>query len=176
VSSAEIGASNFKNAYFCVEGDAQAIKTARQIVSDLEGISFTIPTINKALYHAAAVMSSGHLVALFETAVEMLGQCGLNPTEAQKILLPLVQSTIENLAESSPAAALTGTFARADLETMKLHLAALQDNAPAALNIYRELGLRSLKLAAQQKADKEKLREMNLIMETGWKVESEEQD
>lgn len=161
VSDSAAGAKRFKNVFFCVEGEAAATAIAEKIVAALEGKSFSIPTEFKTLYHASAVTASGHLVALFSVAVEMLAACGLNETDAQKILFPLVESTVENLSAQTPAQALTGTFARADVETLQRHLAALRENSSAeVLEIYRQLGARSLHLAEQQGADREKLAEM----------------
>jgi predicted short-subunit dehydrogenase-like oxidoreductase (DUF2520 family) len=46
-----------------------------------------------------------------------------------------------------PADALTGTFSRGDVETVKRHLASLKKHELAdALDLYRLLGKRSLKL------------------------------
>lgn len=163
ISDAVLGAENFKGAYFCLEGDEEAVAVSQKIVADLEGNSFTIPTAQKPLYHASAVMSAGHLTALFDLATETLSECGLEIEEARKILLPLVLSTVENLKRQTPADALTGTFARADVETMRKHLAALTDKE--ALQIYVELGKRSLQLAAGQGADVEKLEAMRQELE-----------
>lgn len=135
-----------QNAFWSIEGDTPARRLARRIVRDLEGKSFTISAEDKALYHAAAVMSSGNVVALFDVAVEMLIQCGLNRKMARKILLPLLASTINNLQTKDPVHALTGTFSRGDIETVKRHLKALKHNR-AGLDLYRLLGKRSLKLS-----------------------------
>jgi predicted short-subunit dehydrogenase-like oxidoreductase (DUF2520 family) len=158
VSNAVLGAENFKGAYFCIEGDAEAVEIAEKIASDLAGNSFTIPTAQKPLYHAAAVMSAGHLVALFDLASETLADCGIEKHLARAMLLPLVSSTVENLKKQTPAAALTGTFARADLETMRKHLTALKGKNAA--RVYIELGKKSLQLAAEQAVDKERLTAM----------------
>ena len=136
----------FQNAFWSIEGETRARRLARRIVRDLEGKSFTISAEDKALYHAAAVMSSGNVVALFDVAVEMLIQCGLNRKMARKILLPLLASTINNLQTKDPVHALTGTFSRGDIETVKRHLKALRHNR-AGLDLYRLLGKRSLKLS-----------------------------
>ncbi|MGI9037142.1 MAG: DUF2520 domain-containing protein, partial [Pyrinomonadaceae bacterium] len=129
------------------------------------GKSFSIPTEFKTLYHAAAVTASGHLTALFSVAIEMLADCGLPDAEAQKILFPLVGSTVKNLAAQTPAQALTGTFARADIETLRRHLETLRENvSPQMLEIYRQLGLRSLNLAVEQGANAEKLAEMKKLL------------
>lgn len=168
VSDSIAGAENFKNIFFCVEGEPAAVAIAEKIVARLEGKSFSIPTEFKTLYHASAVVASGHLVALFSVAVEMLAACGLSETEARKILFPLVESTLKNLAAQTPAQALTGTFARADVETLRRHLETLRENAlPQALEIYLQLGISSLHLAEQQGANAEKLAEMMNLMMNG---------
>ena len=159
VSAAETGAEKFSGAYFCVEGDSAAVAAAEKIVADLGGASFSIETKYKTLYHAAAVMAAGHAIALFDAAVEILSDCGVD--EAQKILLPLVTSAIGNLEAQTPSAALTGTFARADLPTMTAHLGALNKKTDGnTLRIYIELGLRSIELARTQGADEKTLTEM----------------
>jgi predicted short-subunit dehydrogenase-like oxidoreductase (DUF2520 family) len=154
VSDPRTGAEALSGAFFCVEGDSAAVRSAKAMVRDLKGHAFTIKSESKALYHAAAVMSSPHLVALFDLAVQMLVSCGLKAREAQQVLTPLVQSTVNNLKQSSPEKALTGTFARGDVDTVQRHLKALAPKQPAeALEIYKLLGLHSLQLAARRGLD-----------------------
>ena len=151
VSSADAGPERFKGAYFCIEGDPEAVDMATQIAKSLGGIPFSIDTKFKTLYHAAAVTACGHLVALFDAAVEMMSKTGLSEEDAKKILLPLVKSTVQNLSEQGTAAALTGTFARADIETFVEHLKTLNTSvSDDLLEIYLLLGERSLELAAKQ--------------------------
>lgn len=147
VSEPRAGARLLRGAFWCVEGDRRAVRLARSLVRDLDGKSLTISSENKPLYHAAAVMASGNVTALFDVAIEMLGQCGLNARQAQEALLPLLASAVRNLENLNPSRALTGTFARGDLETVKRHLRALEKNR-SALEIYKLLGRRSLDLAA----------------------------
>jgi predicted short-subunit dehydrogenase-like oxidoreductase (DUF2520 family) len=131
--------------FWSVEGDKSAVRLGKSIVRDLGGTSFFIRSEDKPLYHAAAVMVSGNVVALFDVALEMLAECGLKRQTAHNILLPLIASTVRNLETKDPAQALTGTFSRGDLETVKQHLNALKQNQDA-LELYRLLGKRSLKL------------------------------
>ena len=149
VSEPKAGAQLLRGSFWSVEGDKRAIRLGRMIVRDLDGRSFSIRSENKPLYHAAAVMASGNVTALFDVAIEMLSECGLTRHQAQNALLPLLASAVRNLEELDPARALTGTFARGDLETVKRHLASLKNNE-AALEIYRLMGLRSLKLASSR--------------------------
>ena len=151
VSDAEAGAESLRRAFYCVEGDARAVRAARHIVRDLGGQSFSIRARDKALYHAAALIAAGHTVALFGTAAGLLARCGLSEKESRRVLLPLLTSTLENLSRSTPEHALTGTFARGDIATVRKHLAALHESGDAeALLVYALLGARSLRLAARR--------------------------
>ncbi|HKP37069.1 MAG TPA: Rossmann-like and DUF2520 domain-containing protein [Pyrinomonadaceae bacterium] len=155
----------FRGAYFCVEGDREAVRLARSIVSELGGESFTVDAKSKALYHAAAVMSAGHVVALFDLAVEMLRDCGLSGRRAQKVLHPLLQSTTANLAISDPAQALTGPFARGDSATAKKHLAALTSaRRDAALAVYVLLARHSLQMSKPARRDSKLFAEMAKLL------------
>lgn len=138
---------SLEGAFWSVEGDARAVRIAKALVRDLGGTSFSIRTADKPLYHAAAVMTSGNVTALFDVALEMLVECGLTRKTARRILQPLLVSTVHNLERKDPSAALTGTFSRGDVETVKRHLAALQEHKLVeALQLYALLGKRSVKL------------------------------
>ncbi len=161
ISDSVLGAKRFRDVYFCVEGDAEAVQIAKKIVKDLGGKSFSIKTEYKALYHASAVTACGHLVALIDAAIEMLMKCGLEEKQARKTLLPLVKSTIENLDKQTTAEALTGTFARADVKTFEKHFQILRENvSDEATEVYLQLGTRSAHLAEEQGADRKKLDEL----------------
>ncbi|MBA2524914.1 MAG: DUF2520 domain-containing protein [Pyrinomonadaceae bacterium] len=150
ISDPRTSQKNLSGAFYCIEGEAAATRTARAIVRDLHGRSFTISSDKKPLYHAAAVMASGHVLALYDLATEMLVQCGLERGNAHQALQPLLQSTVSNLSRSDPARALTGTFARGDLATVRRHLQVLsRDGLLEALEVYKLLGARSLRLAAR---------------------------
>jgi len=161
ISSPELGPERFPGAFMCVEGDPEAVELGRRIVADLGGRPFCIETKFKTLYHASAVTACGHLVALFDAATEMMAECGLTRDESTEILLPLVTSTVKNLESQSTAAALTGTFARADAETFTKHLAALNAvGSEELLEIYLLLGERSLELAARAGVSPERIEKM----------------
>ena len=158
ISDAVLGAKRFADVYFCVEGDAESVAVAEKIVSSLNGKSFRVATEYKTLYHASAVTASGHLVALIDVAIEMLGKCGLDETDAREIFLPLIKSTVENIQTQTTSAALTGTFSRADVKTVENHLKILRENVSTeAVEIYVQLGMRSAHLAERQGANPAKL-------------------
>ncbi len=149
-------AATLRGAFWSVEGDQAALRLGKSIIKDLEGQSFSLKSENKALYHAAAVMTSGNVVALFDVALEMLQHCGLTRKTARSILLPLLASTVRSLETKTPEQALTGTFSRGDLETVKRHVDTLKRNQLGeVLELYRILGRRSLKLAKEHPQIKE---------------------
>jgi predicted short-subunit dehydrogenase-like oxidoreductase (DUF2520 family) len=99
-------------------------------------------------------MTAGHVVALFDTALETLRRCGLDARRAREVLLPLLRSTVENLSAQPTERALTGSFARADAETVAKHVEALRRlTGTDALALYAALGEHSLKLAERAGAD-----------------------
>jgi predicted short-subunit dehydrogenase-like oxidoreductase (DUF2520 family) len=161
-------AAVFDGAYFCVEGEKMAVAYAEGIIRDLGGKSIHIRTDRKALYHAAAVMASPHLVALFDLAVELLSLTGVVSEDARKMLLPLVESTVKNLHANDPVLALTGTFARGDVSIVERHLQALSQGTskppPEALEVYKLLGLRSLELAKSAGLDPKKINKITKLL------------
>lgn len=172
VSESRAGSKALHGAYYCVEGDKAATKIARRIVNDLHGKSFSIEPESKALYHAAALTAAGHLTALIDLAIEMLVSCGLSRPAAQRVLMPLVESSVANLKASPPENALTGTFARGDLATVKRHLEALSGEVKSggkdsdALSIYKLLGLRSLDLASKKGLDPQLSKKIKALLES----------
>ena len=154
--------ASLQGAFWSVEGDRSAVRLGKEIVRDLDGKSFSIRSEDKPLYHAAAVMVSGNVVALFDVALEMLGECGLDRKTARAVLLPLIASSVRNLETKTPEQALTGTFSRGDVETVKRHLAAMKN--PEVKTLYRILGKRSLEIAGLNKDLK---RQIEKVLLTG---------
>lgn len=165
------GSDDLAGAFFALEGDRPAITVARRLVKDIGGHVLQLDTAHKTLYHLAAVITSGHTVALFAVAIDLLGRCGIDRHTAQKLLLPLLHSTMQNLSAHTPSRALTGSFARLDRRTIESHLAALtahDETIIDARHIYALLGKRALALALEQQgtnASDETAREIELMLE-----------
>ena len=165
VSNPESGAERFRGAYFCVEGDEEAVGLAKELATVIGGKPFSIPSESKPVYHAAAVMSAGHVVALLDAAIEVMGHCGLSPEESREILIPLAAGSIENLKDRSPSAALTGPYARGDASTLSRHLSSFDRSGVGEelRGIYLDLALRSVDIMAAEGHDLGQLREAILI-------------
>jgi len=160
------GVVDFAGAYWCIEGQPLAQRRAKALVRSLNGKSFSIGLKYKALYHASAVMASGSVIALFDAAIEMLTASGLPRREAKRVLMPLIESTVRSLENKETAPALTGPFARGDIETIKLHLEALSEvNKKEIEDLYRVLGRRSLKLAQTRGLDPQTSKKIRRVLE-----------
>lgn len=158
ISDPERGAKSFKGAYFAVEGEESAVIEATALVRKLGGFPFEIETDQKALYHAAAVVACGHLVALIEISQRMLAHCGLEAEMARRALIPLIESTVTNLREHTPEEALTGPFQRADVETIEQHLQKIAEIADEDVDgVYRLLGLISTTISVAKGADADRI-------------------
>lgn len=148
LASPERGAEHLDGAWCAVEGDAEVEDIAR-----LAGLRpFTLPSESdtRAAYHAAACVASNHVVALLGQ-VERLAVLAGVPFDA---FLPLVRTTVENVADLGPAAALTGPVARGDATTVAQHLSALPDDERTA---YREGALQALQLTGRSDPELETL-------------------
>ncbi|HEX9082849.1 MAG TPA: DUF2520 domain-containing protein [Holophagaceae bacterium] len=94
----------------------------RRAFEDVGFVPFELPLDRKALYHAAAVLTSGHAATLWLGAQALLRDEGVNlPGRG---LWPLAEATLQNL-ERLGGVGRTGPFARNDLETIARDAAAL---------------------------------------------------
>ncbi len=146
-----------RGSYFCIEGEARAVKAARRLARRMGARPFEIATEMKSLYHAAAVLASGGMVSLFSVSQDMLGSCGLSEQEARRVLLPLAEGTLANLRAVGPARALTGPVRRGDTGTVRRNLKAVASVDSDWLGIYKLLARRSLILAERAGTDKQSL-------------------
>lgn len=129
---------------FAVEGDAQAIRVARQIVQDLRGHSCSIRKQDKAAYHACGTFASPLLCALLATTEEAAVAAGMNRKSARERLLPILQQTIANYGRLGAAASFSGPIVRGDVATVEQHLQQLRA-LPVAREVYIALANSALK-------------------------------
>lgn len=134
---------------FAIEGDAAAVKLARQVARALGGLPVQIAGGSKALYHAAAAFAAGHVLAIEETAARLMMSTGMTRAEAVRALLQLTRQVLENFERLGPRASWTGPLARGDRGVVATHLSAMQrlprefGKAYAALNDLATLVLSS---------------------------------
>lgn len=129
--SAEVGAERLaRGAWFALDASSdEAMTIVESVVTALGGRSFVVNDEHRVAYHAAAAISSNHVVALLGSAERVAASAGV-PLEAY---LELVRATIDNIEDLGVADALTGPVARGDWETVARHREAID---PSELALY----------------------------------------
>ncbi|MBN1349481.1 DUF2520 domain-containing protein [candidate division KSB1 bacterium] len=131
--------TSLKNLYFGIEAAPDVAIEIDSIIKDLGGRAVHIAPEMKAFYHLACAITSNFSVTLLYIALNILQFTGIDKAIAAKILEPLVSTTLQNIAESSPEAALTGPIVRGDIETITKHLNALKSEFPEFAACYVQL-------------------------------------
>jgi predicted short-subunit dehydrogenase-like oxidoreductase (DUF2520 family) len=124
-----------------------ALAIARELGHRLQMRPFEVPEDARDAYHAAAAMASNLLVALEESAAELMDRAGVD-APGRELLAPLVLRSAANWTERG-ADALTGPIARGDTATVERHLEALRATAPELVPVYEALAERARALAAR---------------------------
>ena len=134
---------------FSIDGERRAVRMARLIARALGGWPVPIAGDKKVLYHAAAAMASGHLLALEEAATQLLISLGMRRKEAMRALLPLTRQVLQNFERLGPRAAWTGPLSRNDYRVVRAHLHALQQSTAEFSQAYEALSRLAAKVLAQ---------------------------
>lgn len=135
---------------FAVEAAEPLRATLWSMARALGGTPFELQPEKRPLYHAAAVLMSNYTVVLAALAGQLLEQAGIPERESLAALLPLLRSTVDNLAGAGLPAALTGPLVRGDAGTVLRHVRTLDQAAPEVATVYRTLATAALPLAAAQ--------------------------
>lgn len=126
---------------FAIEGDRKARRVAQSIARSLGGITVTIDSSDKAIYHAAAVLAGGSAYPLIESGVQMLMRIGFTRRSATQTLLPLIHQILDNIERIGPRAAWTGPLSRGDYGIVARHEKALRGYPREVRESYAALAL-----------------------------------
>ena len=164
--SFEQGSENIKKAYFCIEGDANAVNVGKTIVQAINNQYFTINSELKGLYHAAAVFASNYINTTCFAAYSIFRKLGIEEDKILEIIKPLIKGTVNNIEQLGFIQSLTGPISRGDLNTIKNHLNSFINYDTEHLSLYKELGKETVKLALEkEKANKNKFLTIKNILE-----------
>jgi predicted short-subunit dehydrogenase-like oxidoreductase (DUF2520 family) len=147
-----VGVPDLAGKAFVVEGDVIAVRAARQIARALGGSPVQIAAGKKVLYHAAAALAAGHVLALEEAATQLLISLGMKRSEATRALLYLTRQVLDNFERVGPHAAWTGPLARGDYRIVESHLRALSDSRVEVAAAYDALNRLAARILAQDAA------------------------
>jgi len=136
-ASPEEGMLLLPGSSFAVEGDPRAVPVLRAVAKAVGGRPFHVRAADKALYHAAAAVTSNCMVAVAHLGTTMLGAVPAFKKDPFTPLRYLLRGTLRNLERLGPHDALTGPIVRGDVETVREHIAALQRSDKKLLPAYR---------------------------------------
>ena len=135
---------SFAGVPFAIEGDAAAVRAAKEITRSLGGKAYSVRKQDKAAYHAWGTFASPLLTALLATTEDVAGLAGVKSNEAKRRMLPILRQTLSNYAALGAAAGFSGPIIRGDIETVCKHLRVLR-NARAAREVYLALARAALR-------------------------------
>lgn len=147
-----IGVPPLEGKVFAIEGDAPAVRAARQIARALGAISAHIEGSKKPLYHAAGALAAGNVLVLMEAATRLMTAAGMKRREAVRALLPLTRQVLENFERLGPRAAWTGPLSRGDFNVVAAHLEAMKDLPPEFAQAYEAVNRLAALVLAQDSA------------------------
>ena len=136
-ASPEEGLLLLPGSSFAVEGDKKSLATLRALARAVGGRPVEIGAEDKAIYHAAAAVTSNCMVAIAHLGTEMLGAVPSFSSDPFTPLRSLLRGTLRNLERLGPAEALTGPIVRGDVETVEAHVEALRRADKRLLPAYR---------------------------------------
>ncbi|HLK05794.1 MAG TPA: Rossmann-like and DUF2520 domain-containing protein [Candidatus Acidoferrum sp.] len=134
-----IGVAPLEGRVFAIEGDPAAARLARQMVRSFGGYILQLPASGKSVYHAAASMAAGQVLAVLEAATVAMMSAGVKRRDAVRALLPLTRQVLDNFERVGARAAWTGPLAREDYGVIAAHLAALRRFPPEYARAYENL-------------------------------------
>jgi predicted short-subunit dehydrogenase-like oxidoreductase (DUF2520 family) len=134
-----VSAPSLEGRVFAIEGDVAAVRAARSLARTLGGQIVLLASAGKPLYHAAASMAAGQVLAQVEAAIQIFASLGMKRREALRALLPLTRQVLENQERLGSRAAWTGPLARGDFRVIAEHEKALLSCSGEYLAAYRAM-------------------------------------
>lgn len=153
VSSRYESYRDLAGAFFCLEGDEKYLSEWEQRLRSIAAGVRIIANNDKVKYHAACVVSSNLVCALWGESLRLLSECGFTEEEAGIALAPLATANLNRLIEVGPAQALTGPLERADVGTIEKHLECFETNTEREM--YRTLSLLLLREAKEKNPNRD---------------------
>lgn len=133
--------------WYGIDGDAKGIRFAKELAARLRGKTVIIRPELREFYHAACVVASNHLTALLGVIEEMHHVLGIERVSFLALFRPIIDTTMRNIAATSPKEALSGPVARGGTETIGRHLESIRQHAPDLLPYYTAMTLATVRLA-----------------------------
>jgi predicted short-subunit dehydrogenase-like oxidoreductase (DUF2520 family) len=144
-----VGVPPLEGKIFAIGGDVDAVKTARQIARALGVSPVRMEGNKKILYHAAAAMAAGQVLAVKQAATQLFVLLGVRRREAVRALLSLTRQVLENFERLGPRAAWTGPLSRGDFNVVRAHSDALRKSPKEFVHAYEALNRLAVRALAR---------------------------
>ena len=142
--------------YFTIEGDRKYMDFWKNFFSKLGNPCIELDSQQKTLYHCAAASASNLVLGLYAFSAKLLENCGFSENAAREALRYLFVQNAEHAAEVGLSDALTGPVERGDIDTVRKHLAALnQLEGVEQVEIYRLLSKEVVSLAKDKHPERD---------------------
>lgn len=145
----EQGRQDLETCTFAIEGEHSGIEIAKELLSNCSNSVLTLEKEQKAMYHAAACVTSNYMMAVTALAEQMIATFDASNEVGLKAYKHLMMGAINNAIDYGSAKALTGPIARGDITTVEAHLSAMSDKNMK--KDYSTLGMMTVMLAEQDK-------------------------
>lgn len=133
--------------YYGVDGDPRGVRSAAALARQLGGKILRIPPEMRPFYHAACVIASNHLTTMLWVLEEMFRRLGSSEKNFFPVFRPILAATLQNVALTSPARALSGPIARGGVGTLADHLQAMRVHAPEFMPYFSRMSMETVRLA-----------------------------
>lgn len=151
ISDRETSWQQLGDTLFTIEGDEKNISKIEDMFIEMGNRTRVISTEDKSKYHAAASLASNHMTAVFYMAQNLLLECGFSETESREELYQLAKGNLKNIYKKGCVNSLTGPIERNDIDTVKMHLSALDVEQKAA---YIANGKQLIEIARNKNSDR----------------------
>ncbi len=141
-----------KQAIFTIEGEQSGIQIMTEFIQNLGNTVVQIKAEDKVIYHAAAVFGSNLMVGLADISIQMMMDCGFSKQEAMRALEPLMTGNLNQVLKAGSEAALTGPVERNDVQTVRRHKDALNEQQK---EIYKALSMHLVSIAKKKNKEKD---------------------
>lgn len=151
--------------YYGVDGNAAALRKAKQLAAKLNGKTITIKPEMRTFYHAACVVASNHITTLLWILEQMFAALKTSEKKFYPVFEPIIMAALHNAARTSPAQSLSGPIARGGVETLSHHFEALQRFGPNLVPYFGSLSAETARLAeAKGSIDSEQASAINKLI------------
>lgn len=147
-----------------VEAQPALLATLTELASAFGARALSLQDVDRACYHAAAVLASNAVIALHQAAAEAWALSGLPRDTAREALAPLTLGAARAVSALPLDQALTGPVTRGDVATVRGHLHALSPHHRLA-DLYRALSERMM--ATGQPRDPERRHRLAALLGGG---------